>query len=170
MFADTWFCQAERRICLSKEAKDGLEYLKRKRLQKMRTDSVNETVGFSTLARSGGDALRPPSASCGMRLRVTSSDTVSKGHGASTGKGGLLKDKVEKFETDDLKWTERLPECPVYRPTKEEFEDPLTYLQKIFPEASKYGKNLNMQGVDLCFLIYWLHMLVEPIDWCCVKD
>nr|6IP0_A Chain A, Transcription factor jumonji (Jmj) family protein [Arabidopsis thaliana]6IP4_A Chain A, Arabidopsis JMJ13 [Arabidopsis thaliana] len=42
-------------------------------------------------------------------------------------------------ETDDLKWTERLPECPVYRPTKEEFEDPLTYLQKIFPEASKYG-------------------------------
>ncbi|XP_019098042.1 PREDICTED: lysine-specific demethylase JMJ706-like isoform X2 [Camelina sativa] len=130
---------AERRICLSKETKDGLEYLKRKRLQKMRSDSVNETVSFSTVARSGGDALRPPSASCGTRLRVTSSDTLSKVNGASTGKGGLLKGKVEKIETDDLKWTERLPECPVYRPTKEEFEDPLTYLQKIFPEASKYG-------------------------------
>uniref|UniRef100_A0A1J3JLF7 Lysine-specific demethylase n=1 Tax=Noccaea caerulescens TaxID=107243 RepID=A0A1J3JLF7_NOCCA len=130
---------AERRICLSKEAKDGLEYLKRKRLQKMRSDSVNETVGFSTMARSGGDALRPSSASCGMRLRVTTSDRVSRVNGASAGKGGLLKEKVKKLETDDLKWTERLPECPVYRPSKDEFEDPLTYLQKIFPEASKYG-------------------------------
>ena len=109
---------------MSKEAKDGLEYLKRKRLQKMRSGSVNGTVGLSTIARSGGDATRPSSASCGMRLRVT-------------GKGGFLKE--ERFETDDLKWTERLPECPVYRPTKAEFEDPLTYLQKIFPEASKYG-------------------------------
>jgi hypothetical protein len=27
----------------------------------------------------------------------------------------------------------------VYSPTKEEFEDPLVYLQKIAPEASKYG-------------------------------
>ncbi|KFK31421.1 hypothetical protein AALP_AA6G109700 [Arabis alpina] len=123
---------AERRI-------DGLEYLKRKRLQKKRSESVNETVDFSTMIRSGGDALRQPSAACGMRLRVTSSDTGSKVNGASIGKGGLFKEKMEKFETDDLKWTERVPECPVYRPTKDEFEDPLTYLQKIFPEASKYG-------------------------------
>ncbi|ESQ39840.1 hypothetical protein EUTSA_v10000785mg [Eutrema salsugineum] len=130
---------AERRVCLSKEAKDGLEYLKRKRLQKMRSDSVNETVDFSTMVRSGGDALRPSSASCGMRLRVIASDTVSTVNGGFTGKGALLKEKVEKVETEDLKWTERLPECPVYRPTKDEFEDPLTYLQKIFPEASKYG-------------------------------
>lgn len=135
MLANKLLSQAERRIFLSKEAKDGLEYLKRKRLQKKRSDSVNETLDFSTMTRSVGDALRPPSASCGMRLRVTSSDT-----GSRVGKGGLFKEKMEKFETDDLKWTERLPECPVYRPTKDEFEDPLTYLQKIFPEASKYGK------------------------------
>ncbi|KAG2302153.1 hypothetical protein Bca52824_030804 [Brassica carinata] len=128
---------AERRNYLSKEAIDGLEYLKRKRLQRMRSGSVNGTVGLSTRARSGGDATRPSSASCGMRLRVTASDTVSKVNGASTGEGAFL--KKERFETDDLKWTERLPECPVYRPTKDEFEDPLTYLQKIFPEASKYG-------------------------------
>ncbi|XP_018441586.2 lysine-specific demethylase JMJ13 isoform X1 [Raphanus sativus] len=125
---------AERRSCLSKEAKDGLEYLKRKRLQKMRPDSVNETVDFSTMARSGGDALRPSLASRGIRLRVTSSGAVP-----TSAKGAFLKEKVDKFETDDLKWTERVPECPVYRPTKDEFEDPLTYLQKIFPEASKYG-------------------------------
>ncbi|KAJ0252746.1 Uncharacterized protein HA466_0118930 [Hirschfeldia incana] len=125
----------ERRNYLSKEAIDGLEYLKRKRLQKMRSRSGNGTVGLTTMARSGGDATRPSSASCGMRLRVTGSDTVS--NTASTGKGAFLKE--ERFEADDVKWTERLPECPVYRPTKDEFEDPLTYLQKIFPEASKYG-------------------------------
>ncbi|CAH1445471.1 unnamed protein product [Lactuca virosa] len=30
-------------------------------------------------------------------------------------------------------------ECPVYSPSKEEFQDPLAFLQKIAPEASKYG-------------------------------
>ncbi|KAJ0240618.1 Uncharacterized protein HA466_0222190 [Hirschfeldia incana] len=131
-----FFARGERK---SQEAKDGLEYLKRKRLQKMRSASVNETVGFSTMARSGGDALRPSSASTGIRLRVTSSGQVPNVNGPSTAKGGLMKEKMENFDIDDLKWTERLPECPVYRPTKDEFEDPLTYLQKIFPEASKYG-------------------------------
>ena len=77
---------AERRNYLSKKAIDGLEYLKRKRLQKMRPNSVNGTVGLTTTARSGGDATRPSSASCGMRSRVTASDTVSKANGASTGK------------------------------------------------------------------------------------
>jgi hypothetical protein len=46
---------------------------------------------------------------------------------------------VAKFDTSDLEWTDKIPECPVYSPTKEEFEDPLVYLQKIAPEASKYG-------------------------------
>ncbi|CAN8267241.1 unnamed protein product [Cochlearia groenlandica] len=91
------------------------------------------------MARNGSDASRPSSASCGLRLRVTGGGIVSKGNGAASGKCGLSKEKVEKCEADDLKWTETLPECPVYRPTKDEFEDPLTYLQKIFPEASQYG-------------------------------
>ncbi|RVX01648.1 Lysine-specific demethylase JMJ706 [Vitis vinifera] len=29
--------------------------------------------------------------------------------------------------------------CPVFKPSKEEFEDPLVYLEKISPEASRYG-------------------------------
>ncbi|KAJ9563386.1 hypothetical protein OSB04_008546 [Centaurea solstitialis] len=40
---------------------------------------------------------------------------------------------------DDLEWTNQITECPVYRPAIEEFEDPLKYLEKIAPEASKYG-------------------------------
>ncbi|KAL5713036.1 hypothetical protein ACHQM5_015152 [Ranunculus cassubicifolius] len=40
----------------------------------------------------------------------------------------------------DMNWTDKIPECPTYYPTKEEFEeDPLVYLQKIAPVASKYG-------------------------------
>ncbi|KAK1398236.1 Lysine-specific demethylase REF6 [Heracleum sosnowskyi] len=40
---------------------------------------------------------------------------------------------------NDSEWTSELIGCPVYYPSKEEFEDPLVYLQKIAPEASKYG-------------------------------
>jgi [histone H3]-trimethyl-L-lysine4 demethylase len=32
-----------------------------------------------------------------------------------------------------------LQEAPTYRPTAEEFKDPFKYLQKIAPEASRYG-------------------------------
>ncbi|XVF11095.1 hypothetical protein REPUB_Repub07fG0239900 [Reevesia pubescens] len=88
------------------------------------------------MARSGGDALRV-SASCGMRLQGNA-ESFSKSNGASSEKDVFSKRKV-KFDTSDLEWTEKIPECPVYCPTKKEFEDPLVYLQKIAPEASKYG-------------------------------
>ncbi|XP_028805975.1 lysine-specific demethylase JMJ706 [Neltuma alba] len=114
----------ERRLSLSKEARHGLELLKRKRLQRAKLITATETAIASTMTRSGGDALRA-STSCGVRFHGNA-DVFSKR-------------KVNKFETSDLEWTEKIPECPVYSPTKEEFEDPLVYLQKIAPEASKYG-------------------------------
>lgn len=32
-----------------------------------------------------------------------------------------------------------LPEAPTFRPTEEEFKDPVAYMQKIAPEGKKYG-------------------------------
>ncbi|XP_048500745.1 lysine-specific demethylase JMJ13 isoform X2 [Beta vulgaris subsp. vulgaris] len=88
-------------------------------------------------ARSGGDALRA-SASCGSSLHGDA-DLFSCSSDAFNGKKFLPKRKVEKFNTSNLDWIDKIPECPVYCPTKDEFEDPLVYLQKIAPEASKYG-------------------------------
>ncbi|KAK7252509.1 hypothetical protein RIF29_36496 [Crotalaria pallida] len=114
----------EGRVRFSKEVRHGLEYLKRKRLQRAKSVTATELSVANMMNRSGGDALRA-SASCGIGL-----------HGNAD---AFSKRKVDKFDTSDLEWTDKIPECPVYYPTKEEFEDPLVYLQKIAPEASKYG-------------------------------
>lgn len=42
-------------------------------------------------------------------------------------------------------WIDKIHHCPVYHPSMDEFEDPFVYLQKIAPEASKYGTN-NIQN------------------------
>ncbi|PWA83900.1 JmjC domain-containing protein [Artemisia annua] len=96
----------------------------------------NETANVmmnNMMTRSSGDALRD-SASCGVRS-LGSRDSG----GVVNGREELSGRKVEKFDTGDVDWTDKLPECPVYYPSKEEFEDPLVYLQKIAPEASTYG-------------------------------
>ncbi|KAL6974905.1 hypothetical protein U1Q18_019102 [Sarracenia purpurea var. burkii] len=124
----------EGRVYMSREAK--LEFLKRKRLQRIKAETLTSPVCV-TMTRSSGDALRA-SASCGMRLHGNT-DTFSQPGGASNGKDAFPKCNVAKFDLTDLDWTEKIPECPVYYPSKQEFEDPLVYLQKIAPEASRYG-------------------------------
>ncbi|XP_022896764.1 lysine-specific demethylase JMJ706-like isoform X3 [Olea europaea var. sylvestris] len=74
-------------------------------------------------------------ASLGLKLNA---DVES-----STKCASLKKDcfdlKTDKLSINDFSWTEEIAECPVYHPSKEEFEDPLVYVQKIAAEASKYG-------------------------------
>lgn len=129
----------EGRVCLSKEAKNScLELLKQKRLQRIKSETGTEGGGIPKMnARSGGDALTA-SASCGIRLH-SDADSFSCYAAGTNGKNYFPKRKVDKFNTNDLDWTDKIPECPVYHPTKDEFDDPLVYLEKIAPEASKYG-------------------------------
>lgn len=104
----------------------------------MKPESVDDFPCVNrVMNRSGGDALQSD-ASCGVRIHGNL-DIYPRFGASLNGKDVFSKHRVQKFETSDLDWIERIPECPVYSPTKEEFEDPLVYLQKIAPEASKYG-------------------------------
>ncbi|CAL9102486.1 unnamed protein product [Musa acuminata var. zebrina] len=126
----------EGRSCLSREVKNGLEILKRKRLQQTKSGFIPEAINASnTMSRSGGDALRT-SASCGTRMHgnVDAFSRVSV-----SVEDAFSKHQVKKFDMSDLEWIEKIPECPVFSPSKEEFENPLDYLQRIAPVASRYG-------------------------------
>ncbi|KAJ0681666.1 putative transcription factor & chromatin remodeling JmjN family [Helianthus annuus] len=101
-----------------------------KRLQRMKSGTMNDAALVSNLMiRSGGDALRgSASSSDGLFSNLD-----------SCWRDNTSKPTVEKFDLNDLDWTDKVPGCPVYFPSKEEFEDPLVYLQKIASEASRFG-------------------------------
>ncbi|KAL5724878.1 hypothetical protein ACHQM5_008087 [Ranunculus cassubicifolius] len=126
----------EGRVCSSKETRRSLEILKLKRLRQMNSSAVPEVANVTnTMNRSGGDALR--SSSCGPRL--SRHTDLNARPSIFFRKDVYPNPKVDRFHTSDLEWIDKIEECPVYHPTMEEFEDPLIYLQKIAPIASKFG-------------------------------
>ena len=52
---------------------------------------------------------------------------------------------------DHFSWLDKIEGCPVYHPSKEEFDDPFLYLHRIAPEASKYGMT-NVGISCLCLM------------------
>ncbi|ONK58949.1 uncharacterized protein A4U43_C08F1390 [Asparagus officinalis] len=123
------------RRALSKEVKNGLEILRRKRLQQKLAsvhDGINDS---STIAGSVGVALKD-SGSSETRMHGSSDHHIPSG---ASVKDAFSKHRVEKYDMSNLEWIDKVPDCPVFYPSKEEFEDPLSFLQKIAPIASKCG-------------------------------
>lgn len=58
-----------------------------------------------------------------------------------------------KLENVNVGWIKNIPECPVFKPTEEEFGDPLVYLQKIAPVASQYGELLLLFCIENTLLL-----------------
>ena len=105
----------------------------------MRLSSQNEAGDNPAVAaRSGGDALRTP-ANRGARLHANNGAAGLPSTSNALDKDPFPKRKVDKFDMSNLEWIDEIPECPVYHPTKEEFEDPIAYVQKISPTAAKHG-------------------------------
>lgn len=122
----------EERTQLPSEVRNCLKTLKQRLLKR-----VQSSHGMEVNTRSSGDSLRSAPA-CGARIQGNGSNAIFNGGGNNV-KDAFLKHRVAKFEMENLDWIEMIPECPVFYPTKEEFENPLEYLQKISPVGAKYG-------------------------------
>ncbi|KAJ1280407.1 hypothetical protein BS78_04G230200 [Paspalum vaginatum] len=85
---------------------------------------------------AGKDGVTLKSVSCGARLRRSCDASLREG--GST-RDPFLKHKVKKFDLSSLDWIDEIPDCPVFSPSTQEFEDPIVYLSKIAPVAAKYG-------------------------------
>jgi hypothetical protein len=85
-------------------------------------------------ARSGGDALRHRKAALHAK-----DDKTNKLQDMWSAKAEVLNMKVDRHGAAQTDWIDNIESCPIYYPTKEEFTDPLEYIQKIAPVASKYG-------------------------------
>lgn len=85
---------------------------------------------------AGKDGVSLKSVSYGARLR-RSCDASLRETGSM--RDPFLKHRVKKFDLSSLDWIDEIPDCPVFSPSTQEFEDPLVYLSKIAPVAAKYG-------------------------------
>ena len=98
----------------------------------MEAGSTSDALDASD-ATCSSTKTSPKAVKCGRRRRRRRKATADKNSifESATRDNSC---KLHKFE-----WTDEILECPVYHPSELEFEDPLVYLQKIAPEASKYG-------------------------------
>jgi hypothetical protein len=94
---------------------------------------------------AGNEEVAPKPASCGARLRRRLDSSLKE---EVPTRDPFLKHRGKKFDLSSLDWIDQIPECPVFSPSVEEFEDPFVYLSKIAPVAAKYGI-----GSSLCLSV-----------------
>jgi hypothetical protein len=87
---------------------------------------------------SGNDGVSLKPVSCGARLRRSRDASVREG---GSMRDPFLKHRVKKFDLSSLHWIDEIPDCPVFSPSIEEFDDPMVYLSKITPVAANYGNS-----------------------------
>lgn len=104
----------------------------------MRSGAVCDAQSDNSMKNTCRENVPKAFTSCQRRGR-TKKSSFSQLNGPLIEKDVTSKCSAEKYELTDLKWTDKISECPTYHPSIEEFDDPLIYLQKISPEASKYG-------------------------------
>ncbi|KAL4199536.1 hypothetical protein AMTRI_Chr03g145440 [Amborella trichopoda] len=149
------------RLCASREVKNGIG--KKQNLMNLGVVPEGGTSSANMMSRSGGDALRVR-ASCGMSLNQRA-ESGSRVPGGSNVKDVFAKHNVKKFAAHDSDWIGKVPVCPVYSPTKEEFKDPLVYLQKIAPTASKFGTLLRIIGSGKsCLSTSCICKIISPVS------
>lgn len=56
-----------------------------------------------------------------------------------------LEAEMVDFHKQQAAWMDRLPEAPTFRPTREQFEDPLAYIRSIQQEAAAHGAKRRHQ-------------------------
>nr|POE65701.1 isoform 3 of lysine-specific demethylase 5d [Quercus suber] len=125
--------------------------------------SVGGTVMSTSTAAAfapGSSASPVPGTASGSASKVklpTLSSLPGTLNGPPSGNNHAIPLSIRRAEALDLKSVERrgqpgmtrekpkpdrpfgIPEAPTYRPTEDEFKDPMEYMRKIAPEGSKYG-------------------------------
>ena len=85
-------------------------------------------------------ALNPRIKKVSWKLCLGSCEHLLQGNGGKNAVVGPQKmGNIISTRLKNEEWLRAVPECPVYRPTLEEFQDPLGYIEKVQFEAQKWG-------------------------------
>ncbi len=132
--------------------------MKKKQIQRRpQLKPDDHIVGITLIARSGGDALQIRESVGKDMLQRVQDQVIEEQEGKQylRCKQPVLPAKLEMHKcvkeeeveeeekenstTTDMSWIDDIPMCPVFYPTMEEFEDPLSYIRSIAPQAQPYG-------------------------------
>ena len=93
----------------------------------MRSGCISEVAISNTMKAIRGENASKAFTLCRRRRPGTKRSPFSQSN------------RPGKCDVTGFEWTDKISGCPVFYPSNEEFQDPLSYLRKISAEASNYG-------------------------------